>query len=113
MKLKYRTGYFFSIMMVVLGTILSMANIDSNKYVMFTGAIGVVFFVSYYFISDFNKDYNWRQWGNLGACLVIVLSLALHFALKIKVDYFIFGAILLIKNYEKKPQSKLNISTNE
>ena len=67
MKLKYRTGYFLSVMMVIVAVVLSIGHIDLSKYVLLAGAIGVVFFAIYYFISDYNKEYDWRQWGNLGA----------------------------------------------
>ena len=113
MKLKYRTGYFLSVMTTMVGLVLLIGHIDLNRYFMLAGAIGIIFSVLYYFISDYNKEYDWRQWANLGVCLFMILLLVLHFVLHIKVDYFILAGVFLIKPYERKTESKWNIESND
>jgi len=107
MRLKYRTGYFLSFVVAIIGVALMIGGFDKNKYILFTGFLGIAMFGIYYFIKDFSKQYTWREWGNLLGCGFILLLLFIHFLLLVKVDYFLFGSMFIIRPYLKDAEVQI------
>jgi hypothetical protein len=107
MRLKYRTGYFLSFVIAIIGVILMMGGFDDQKYVLLAGFLGIAMFGIFYFIEDFSKQYTWREWGNLLGCVLILILLCIHFILLVKVDYFLFASMFIIRPYLKNTEVQI------
>jgi hypothetical protein len=108
MRLKYKIGYFISVLAVIIGLVLAFQGIDSERYLMIAGSLWLAFFGLYYFIKGFNKSYSLKKWGSFSVCLFFLLLIGVHFLYEVKIDYFVVTCLFLIRPlYEIEEKNKV------
>ena len=110
MRLHYKLGYFISAIVVVIGLMLKLSEIDNNQIIFYAGLLGLGISGIFYVLRDFYPETSQLKWMKLIGCIVVIILVAIHFVYDIKTYYLIFAGYFFMQAFDKKfafePQEK-------
>jgi uncharacterized membrane protein HdeD (DUF308 family) len=101
MRLRFRLGYLVSYLIIAIGIVLSIGNIDSNSIIIY---VGIALFSSsgiFYFIKERKTDNSRQNWVSLSVYILILLGVILHFINDIDTKLVLLALGALINPIQK------------